>query len=115
MGHGICGPPTRPPPLLAKLYAEQLVALSTLGQRQDHLRASGHFSMVAMYTGRPDFDYVFSGKLEKLEEMDYEGGVQGGSCIVCTDRQRRDWCNALEQCRFRGGNDVPTNSTRGRV
>jgi len=42
----------------------------------DHLRASGHFSMVSMYTGRPDFDYVFSGKLEKLEEVDHGGGVK---------------------------------------
>jgi len=42
----------------------------------DHLRASGHFSMVSMYTGRPDLDYIFSGKLEKLEEVDYEGGVK---------------------------------------
>jgi|SRR3974390_749016 len=40
----------------------------------DHLRASGHFSMVSMYTGRPDLDYIFTGKLEKLEEVDYEGG-----------------------------------------
>jgi len=42
----------------------------------DHLRGSGHFSMVSMYTGRPDFDYIFSGKLEKMEEVDYEGGVK---------------------------------------
>ena len=42
----------------------------------DHLRASGHFSMVSMYSGRPDFDYIFSGKLEKLEEVDYAGGVK---------------------------------------
>ena len=42
----------------------------------DHLRASGHFTMVSMYTGRPDIDYIFSGKLEKLEEVDYEGGVK---------------------------------------
>jgi len=42
----------------------------------DHLRASGHFSMVSMYSGRPDFDYIFSGKLKKLEEVDYEGGVK---------------------------------------
>src|SRR5215469_15994705 len=42
----------------------------------DHLRASGRFSMVSMYTGRPDIDYIFSGKLEKLEEVDYEGGVK---------------------------------------
>ncbi len=42
----------------------------------DHLRASGHFSMVSMYNGRPDIDYIFSGKLEKLEEVDYGAGVK---------------------------------------
>jgi ABC-type uncharacterized transport system auxiliary subunit len=42
----------------------------------DHLRASGHFSMVSMYNGRPDIDYILSGKLEKLEEVDYEAGVK---------------------------------------
>jgi len=42
----------------------------------DHLRASGHFSMVSMYTGRPDLDYIFTGKLEKLEEVDYPAGVK---------------------------------------
>ena len=42
----------------------------------DHLRSSGKFSLVSRYDGRPDIDYVFSGKLEKLEELDYEGGVK---------------------------------------
>ena len=42
----------------------------------DHLRASGQYSMVSMYNGRPDNDYIFSGKLEKLEEVDYESGVK---------------------------------------
>ncbi|HKN71244.1 MAG TPA: ABC-type transport auxiliary lipoprotein family protein [Terriglobales bacterium] len=42
----------------------------------DHLRAGGQFSMVSMYDGRPNNDYVFSGRLEKLEEMDYEAGVK---------------------------------------
>jgi ABC-type uncharacterized transport system auxiliary subunit len=42
----------------------------------DHLRASGQFSGVSMYNGRPDINYVFSGKLEKLEEVDYESGVK---------------------------------------
>jgi len=42
----------------------------------DHLRASGQFSMVSMYDGRPKNDYVFSGKLEKLEEVDYESRVK---------------------------------------
>jgi ABC-type uncharacterized transport system auxiliary subunit len=42
----------------------------------DHLRANGQFSMVSMYDGRPNNDYVFSGRLEKLEEVDYEAGVK---------------------------------------
>jgi len=42
----------------------------------DHLRASGQFSTVSSYGGRSDVEYVFSGQLEKLEELDYEGGVK---------------------------------------
>ena len=42
----------------------------------DHLRASGQYSMVSIYNGRPDNDYIFSGKLEKLEEVDYDSGVK---------------------------------------
>ena len=42
----------------------------------DHLRASGQFALVSMYNGRPDHEYVFSGKLEKLEEVDYSAGVK---------------------------------------
>lgn len=42
----------------------------------DHLRAGGQFSTVSFYDGRPNMDYIFSGKLEKLEEVDYEAGVK---------------------------------------
>jgi ABC-type uncharacterized transport system auxiliary subunit len=42
----------------------------------DHLRASGEFSKVSTYDGRPNNDYVFSGRLEKLEEVDYQAGVK---------------------------------------
>ncbi|MFZ0783595.1 MAG: ABC-type transport auxiliary lipoprotein family protein [Candidatus Sulfotelmatobacter sp.] len=42
----------------------------------DHLRAGGQFSMVSTYDGRPNYDYVFSGRLEKLEEVDYQAGVK---------------------------------------
>ncbi len=42
----------------------------------DHLRASGQYAMVSMYNGRSDHDYIFSGRLEKLEEVDYEPGVK---------------------------------------
>src|SRR5271166_6900479 len=42
----------------------------------DHLRAGGRFSRVSLYDGRPNNDYVFSGKLDKLEEVDYGSGVK---------------------------------------
>jgi ABC-type uncharacterized transport system auxiliary subunit len=40
------------------------------------LGATGTFSHVKHYDGQPDADYVISGRLEKLEEIDYEGGVK---------------------------------------
>jgi ABC-type uncharacterized transport system auxiliary subunit len=41
-----------------------------------HLRASGMFSQVRTYDGHSDTDYVITGRLERLEEIDYEGGVK---------------------------------------
>jgi ABC-type uncharacterized transport system auxiliary subunit len=48
----------------------------------DDLRASGRFSTVSTYEGRSDSDYVFSGKLQKLEEMDDEDGVKVEVALV---------------------------------
>jgi ABC-type uncharacterized transport system auxiliary subunit len=42
----------------------------------DRLRASGRFADVKIYDGRSDVDFILSGRLEKLEEVDYEGGVR---------------------------------------
>jgi len=42
----------------------------------DRLRASGRFAEVNAYDGHSDVDYILSGRLEKLEEVDYEGGVR---------------------------------------
>ena len=42
----------------------------------DHLTAGGQFAAVSKYDGRSNADYVFSGRLEKLEEVDYNGGVK---------------------------------------
>src|SRR4029077_16639150 len=39
----------------------------------DRLRASGKFTQVKPYDGRSDVDYVLSGRIERLEEVDYEG------------------------------------------
>lgn len=42
----------------------------------ERLRASGNFAMVKTYDGRNDVDYILTGRLEKLDEVDYEGGVR---------------------------------------
>jgi ABC-type uncharacterized transport system auxiliary subunit len=43
---------------------------------KDRLSASGNFTQVKLYDGRSDIDYILSGRLEKLEEIDYDGGVK---------------------------------------
>lgn len=42
----------------------------------DRLRTSGAFGSVKLYDGRSDVDYILSGRLDKLEELDYGGGVR---------------------------------------
>ena len=42
----------------------------------DRLRATGRFAEVSAYDGQSDVDFVLSGRIEKLEEVDYEGGVR---------------------------------------
>src|SRR5580700_8476533 len=42
----------------------------------DRLRAGGNFAEVVAYDGRSNVDYMLSGRLEKLQEVDYEGGVK---------------------------------------
>ena len=42
----------------------------------DQLRASGAFGRVEAYRGSSDIEYVLSGRLEKLEELDYQSGVK---------------------------------------
>jgi ABC-type uncharacterized transport system auxiliary subunit len=42
----------------------------------DRLRAGGNFAEVRLYDGRSNVDYILTGRLEKLEEVDYEGGVK---------------------------------------
>jgi ABC-type uncharacterized transport system auxiliary subunit len=42
----------------------------------DRLRATGRFAEVTAYDGHSDADFILSGDLEKLEEVDCEGGVR---------------------------------------
>jgi ABC-type uncharacterized transport system auxiliary subunit len=43
---------------------------------QDRLNATGLFAHVKRYDGRADAEYLVTGHLERLEEIDYEGGVK---------------------------------------
>ncbi|HXO36327.1 MAG TPA: ABC-type transport auxiliary lipoprotein family protein [Candidatus Acidoferrales bacterium] len=43
---------------------------------RDRLNATGLFAQVKRYDGRSDAEYLVSGRLEKLEEIDYDGGVK---------------------------------------
>jgi ABC-type uncharacterized transport system auxiliary subunit len=42
----------------------------------ERLRASGNLAEVMVYDGRSHADYIITGRLEKLEEVDYGGGVK---------------------------------------
>jgi ABC-type uncharacterized transport system auxiliary subunit len=43
---------------------------------RDRFSATGLFAHVKRYDGRPDAEYLVTGRLEKLEEIDYDGGVK---------------------------------------
>ncbi len=77
----------------------------------ERLRASGNFARVKPYDGRPDIDYVLSGRLEKLEEIDYESGVK---VEVAISAQMTNlvtgatvWTNAVSEVGNVNKRDVP--------
>lgn len=77
----------------------------------ERLSASGNFAHVKPYDGRPDTEYVLSGRLEKLEEIDYEGGVK---VEVAISAQMTDlatgatvWTNAVSEVGDVNKRDVP--------
>ena len=77
-----------------------------------------------MYDGRPDIDYVVSGRLDKLEEIDYGGEVK---VEVAISAQMTDlasgttvWTNEVSEVGTVGKRDVPAvvaemNATMGRA
>jgi ABC-type uncharacterized transport system auxiliary subunit len=77
----------------------------------ERLRASGDFARVKPYDGRPDIDYVLSGRLEKLEEIDYEGGVKVEVAISAQMTNLATgatvWTNAVSEVRDVKARDVP--------
>jgi ABC-type uncharacterized transport system auxiliary subunit len=78
----------------------------------DRLRASGNFKEVKPYDGRSDVDYILSGRLEKLEEIDYEGGVKVEVAIAAQMTNLSTgavvWTNTVDEIGTVGRRDVPT-------
>ena len=77
----------------------------------DRLRASGNFTEVKLYDGRSDVDYVLSGRIEKLEEIDYEGGVKVEVAITAQMTNLTSgsavWTNTVDEVGTVGQRDVP--------
>jgi ABC-type uncharacterized transport system auxiliary subunit len=77
----------------------------------DRLRASGAFARVQAYNGSRDVDYVLSGRLEKLEELDYEGSVKVEVAIsaemTSTATGATVWSNAVSEIADVNKRDVP--------
>jgi ABC-type uncharacterized transport system auxiliary subunit len=78
----------------------------------DRLGATGTFSHVRHYDGRPDADYVLSGRLEKLEEIDYNGGVKVEVAISAQmtklDTGTTVWSKAVSEIGEVNQHDVPS-------
>jgi ABC-type uncharacterized transport system auxiliary subunit len=77
----------------------------------DRLRASGAFARVQTYDGSRDVDYVLSGRLEKLEELDYQGGVKVQVAIsaemTTIATGKTVWSNAVSETGDVDKRDVP--------
>jgi ABC-type uncharacterized transport system auxiliary subunit len=77
----------------------------------ERLRASGDFARVKPYDGRPDTEYVLSGRLEKLEEIDYAGGVKVEVAISAQMTNLATgatiWTNAVSEVGDVNKHDVP--------
>jgi uncharacterized lipoprotein YmbA len=77
----------------------------------DRLRASGSFTQVKLYDGRSDVDYVLSGRIEKLEEIDYEGGIKVEVAITAQMTNLTSgaavWTNTVDEIGTVDQRDVP--------
>ena len=77
----------------------------------NRLRAGGNFSQVKLYDGRPDIDYLLGGRLEELDEIDYEGGVKVQVTIsaqmVRVSTGASVWTNSVSEVGTVGQRDVP--------
>jgi ABC-type uncharacterized transport system auxiliary subunit len=90
----------------------------------EHLRVGGNFSQVKLFDGRSDVDYVLSGRLDELEEIDYESGVKVQVTIsaqmVSVATGATVWSNSVSDVGTVSQHDVPAvvaamNGSMGRA
>src|SRR6201982_1908055 len=78
---------------------------------KDRLSCTGLFAHVKRYDGRPDAEYLMSGRLEKLEEIDYEGGVKVvvaySTTLIRFDTGATVWTKAVSKVGNVDKRDVP--------
>jgi ABC-type uncharacterized transport system auxiliary subunit len=78
----------------------------------DRLRVNGVFARVKPYDGSPDADYVLSGRLEKLEELDYQGSVKVEVAVSAQVTNISTgaivWSNAVSEIADVNQHDVPS-------
>jgi len=77
----------------------------------ERLRASGVFARVQAYDGSRDVNYVLSGRLEQLEELDYQGSVKVRVAISAEMTSIATgatvWSNAVSEIGDVNQRDVP--------
>ena len=78
---------------------------------KEHLQASGDFAQVRNYDGHSDVDYVLTGRLERLEEVDYEGGIKVAVAISAQMTSRASgatvWTNEVSETGTVERRDMP--------
>ena len=78
---------------------------------RDRLDATGLFAHVKRYNGRADAEYLVTGRLEKLEETDYDGSVKVVVAIsaqmIRVDTGATVWTKAVTKVGSVDKRDVP--------
>src|SRR5580704_8551762 len=78
---------------------------------RDRFSATGLFAHVKRYDGRTDAEYLVTGRLEKLEEIDYDGGVKVVVAIsaqmIKVDTGTTVWTKAVTRIENVEKRDVP--------
>ena len=78
---------------------------------RDRLSATGLFAHVKRYDGRADAEYLVTGRLEKLEEIDYDGSIKVvvaiSAQIIRFDTGATVWTKAVTKVGNVDKRDVP--------